>query len=303
MSRAYGRTSYNWCSLLSPNGFHCGRDLDLILDERLLEDLSSLTEIPVQKLQDMQLISYEGKLYPRYDKQIRTITQFHIARTRIKMLLYGLQCCTKCLAEDEIPYWRKQWRLAFVVGCARHEVLLLDSCPACGTRLSLSKRLARQKLTVCRSCTFDLLDYKESLPFREPIVSLQRKLLRMLKTGTVEIEPGIVIHSTEFFSILQKIFKLCSLQHNIKRSSTLLDYFQDKSLVLPLNILSKKNHVERLGVVERQTVMYVVDYLLMGWPNRFIEMYKRNNIKNALHLDKPTGYLCDLISRCELNEK
>jgi len=47
-----------------------------------------------------------------------------------------LQFCPQCLAEDEQPYFRRQWRLATTIACARHGSRLLDRCPACGQALA-----------------------------------------------------------------------------------------------------------------------------------------------------------------------
>ncbi len=47
-----------------------------------------------------------------------------------------LQFCPQCLAEDEQPYFRRQWRLVTTIVCARHGSRLLDRCPACGQGLA-----------------------------------------------------------------------------------------------------------------------------------------------------------------------
>ena len=47
-----------------------------------------------------------------------------------------LQFCPQCLAEDEEPYFRREWRLATTIVCARHGSRLLDRCPACGQGLA-----------------------------------------------------------------------------------------------------------------------------------------------------------------------
>ena len=47
-----------------------------------------------------------------------------------------LQFCPQCLAEDEQPYFRRQWCLATTIVCARHASRLLDRWPACGPALA-----------------------------------------------------------------------------------------------------------------------------------------------------------------------
>ena len=47
-----------------------------------------------------------------------------------------LQFCPHCLAEDEQPYFRREWRLATTIACAHHGSRLLDRCPDCGQGLA-----------------------------------------------------------------------------------------------------------------------------------------------------------------------
>ncbi len=44
-----------------------------------------------------------------------------------------LQFCPHCLAEDEQPYFRREWRLATTIACVRHGSRLTDRCPASRT--------------------------------------------------------------------------------------------------------------------------------------------------------------------------
>lgn len=43
----------------------------------------------------------------------------------------GLQFCPRCLTEDRAPYYRIRWRLAWVMCCDVHGVMLLDRCTSC----------------------------------------------------------------------------------------------------------------------------------------------------------------------------
>jgi len=47
-----------------------------------------------------------------------------------------LRFCPQCLAEDGQPYFRREWRLATTIACARHGIRLLDRCPDCGQGLA-----------------------------------------------------------------------------------------------------------------------------------------------------------------------
>jgi TniQ len=69
----------------------------------------------------------------------------------------GLQFCPQCLAEDERPYFRRAWRLAWHVGCVRHGTLLADYCGRCRAPAE-PHRVRAFDLTLCKcpSCGYDL---------------------------------------------------------------------------------------------------------------------------------------------------
>lgn len=295
MSRAYGRTPYAWCSLLSPRGLCCARDVNVVSDDQLIADLSLVTGIPKEKFFEMQLISYEGCLYPTYDKSTRSISQFHITRARIRLLLYGFQCCPKCSFDDEVPYWRKQWRLAFMVGCSRHNLLLLDSCPKCGTAFALSKRMPRQEITVC-TCGYDMKYHKVDEKVSASVRRLQSRFLELLKKSEFEIESGIFISSCEFFGLLQRIFRVCSHEGLLfNRTHSMLDYFLSAHLKLPIMHIQSKNYIEQLTIIERLTIMIIVDFLLNKWPERFLNMCRECKVTKMLIGDKHEGYVWNIL--------
>ena len=71
-----------------------------------------------------------------------------------------LQFCPQCLAEDEQPYFRREWRLATTIVCARHGSRLLDRCPACGQGLAPFNQASLRPQNDCAACGFDLASAK-----------------------------------------------------------------------------------------------------------------------------------------------
>lgn len=67
-----------------------------------------------------------------------------------------LQYCPKCLAEDETPYFRRQWRLASRVSCFVHGCGLRDRCPACRRSIRGHDQSELVPQHFCASCGFDL---------------------------------------------------------------------------------------------------------------------------------------------------
>lgn len=87
-----------------------------------------------------------------------------------KYLLYNRgrpysRWCAKCLADDEIPYLRWEWRLQSVSQCSKHGDVLFDVCPWCGTNLWLDRSLlvfwgtgGSVDLAHCHACGMSITD-------------------------------------------------------------------------------------------------------------------------------------------------
>lgn len=95
----------------------------------------------------------------------------------------GTQLCPACLAEDETPYYRVQWRLAWHTACERHGLGLLDRCPQCRSALAPHRlRPDARHIARCAACGLDLrrAAAKESV---EGALSLQRAADAVVREG------------------------------------------------------------------------------------------------------------------------
>ena len=71
--------------------------------------------------------------------------------------------CPLCLRQDQIPYLRLKWRVAFQFVCSEHQCLLLEKCPGCGKAVD-GARYLHEKLRIgvdelfrfCPHCSADL---------------------------------------------------------------------------------------------------------------------------------------------------
>lgn len=72
----------------------------------------------------------------------------------------GLPCCPQCLADDPEPFFRRAWRLAFVVGCEVHGTRLIDRCPDCHALIAPHLCISKlQNLARCSACGQDMRRY------------------------------------------------------------------------------------------------------------------------------------------------
>lgn len=67
-----------------------------------------------------------------------------------------MQYCPLCLAGDEAPYFRRQWRLASRVSCFVHTCGLRDRCPGCHAGIATFDQADLVSQHFCARCGFDL---------------------------------------------------------------------------------------------------------------------------------------------------
>lgn len=67
-----------------------------------------------------------------------------------------MQYCPLCLAGDEAPYFRRQWRLASRVSCFVHACGLRDRCPACHAGIATFDQADLVPQHFCARCGSDL---------------------------------------------------------------------------------------------------------------------------------------------------
>ena len=95
------------------------RDIDRLADREVLAVLAEKTATPFERAFGTTLAAYEGFLFDEYARcahipWIMRVGVYHRVRTRFGFSSVGVP------REDEDPYYRRKWRLAFVTYCERH---------------------------------------------------------------------------------------------------------------------------------------------------------------------------------------
>lgn len=82
------------------------------------------------------------------------------------------QYCPRCLATDESPFFRLQWRFAWHSVCTRHDCQLLEACPHCSAALEPHRILVTGNgLDYCMECDLSL---SREVPSQTPLPGAQR---------------------------------------------------------------------------------------------------------------------------------
>lgn len=157
------------------------------------------------------------------DRQIRGTTRIGFAasvtRRTKRGTVTGLNAagsiagrfCPECLNAD--GRWKLTWSYQFGFACARHRVLLMDACPACGRDQAArrSKGVQVPTPTRCATCSSGLAGIAPRFLATDRIVSAQRSLLRMIASGRARFG----VHGDVTVEALEAIEDLRLLQRAI----------------------------------------------------------------------------------------
>lgn len=110
---------------------------------------------------------------------------YHRSRTR-----HALMFCPDCLREGT-AYFRKTWRLGFVVACMDHRRRLCDACQHCGASV-IPHRSMTNRLSDCHACGRDVAGVElKSLPtVPEGVLQFQKILLSALHRSEGDVPAG-----------------------------------------------------------------------------------------------------------------
>lgn len=286
LALAHGQTAASFFNLTWPGRYLLVRDPDLWNDQTTFELLARKTNTPQATVFATTLASYDGWLF--VDRSRQSHAPWLLARhLNVRpQKWFGLQFCPWCLAADREPYFRRQWRLALMVLCPIHHVLLLDRCQDCGAPVCYERQSARElgdshwALTRCHKCNADLRDlatkrYESSVDATE--LEFQVLIATTLSRGWIEMPQNGVIYSHLFFSGLHQM--MSKLIYGRRASSLKAALWQNYAIDLPIEFVPDKSvSLERLNVAQRRALLRAVWRLLQDWPDNFIEFCRANKL-------------------------
>ncbi len=302
LALAHGQTVVAFTLRVWPGRILEARDVDLWNDPGIFEMLSTKTSTPLARVFAATLASYEGWLF---DKP----RQCHLPWALPRYLNIhphrpsGLQFCPWCLASDKEPYFRRQWRLAFMVLCPRHRTLLLERCQRCGMAVCYERQTAKEPatqwtLTQCYKCRTDLRKFAKPR-YRRPVDSAELEFAVFLQTALrrdwVEMPQNGVIYSHLFFTGLHQIMRRLTYGRMAQPLKAAL--FQAYGIDLPIDYVTGKGVIfEQLNMLQRRSLLQALNCLLQNWPDRFIEFCQANDLASAFLIgdhqkDLPFWYL------------
>jgi hypothetical protein len=164
LAHGHGLKVQTFCNLLFGNRLQVwNRDIDRLAPTWLLEELIARTGTPRARAERTTLRVFEGVLYPQFKESGNLFWMLAAQVYHRQRKGYAQQFCARCLAEDEVPYFRKTWRVALKTVCLRHQCMLWDRCPKCEVgvafhRMDMGRPYVPENgaLAACFRCGFNL---------------------------------------------------------------------------------------------------------------------------------------------------
>lgn len=270
-AHAHGYRSETACALIMgrEHAFWC-RDSDRSAPLEKLAKLAQASGLDVPTLEGLTLRPWGGFL----SESIKIDTGspgilpagiYHRKRRRC-----GLMVCPACLSLDDTPYYRRNWRLAFLAVCPKHEVLLLDRCEACSEPIApyrvdmkwvMRTSNGGNLQVLCHGCGHDLRRSR-FVRVEQCEVAFARLIADTLNTGHVQLPTGMGLHSVAFFKgirVLLGCVRLASMRGRLSAHQA-----------RRMDFKYQWGDFELMGLNGRRTGLLQVAALLEDWPNRFL---------------------------------
>lgn len=252
------------------------RDIDKLAPDWLLVKLSEATGTPLSDVMATTLRSYEGIVYEHHQpnghtRWILPLGIYHrIHRTP------GLHFCHQCLMEDRVPYYRKQWRLAFITVCTKHGCDLLNTCPECNSAVTpyRSDMRLRQNHPVamlnvhCWKCGFDLRSTYSKREANHQLLRSQEIMECALSQGHVDWAGNPSMYSLMFFDGLRALIAGLTSKQTRER------------LEGPLALTGwPRTGLEMATLQMRRSLLQLLATLLHDWPEKFVQLIHDNKLR------------------------
>lgn len=237
------------------------RDIDVLAPDTIVRTIAERCEVEHEEALETTFSSYTGLIFPSCGlgrtQFLLPVGVYHRIRTAP-----GQQWCPQCFLEDEQPYWRKAWRLAFNTCCLKHGTVLADRCQDCGTSVSIHKSLD----FTCYNCGANF-DEHPCQPGKSSVLQLQGQLhyvINGLAGESYPFEFGSK-HPTSFFRVIWTLLSMLSASPRSERLRKTIEKHRSlETMEDPLFVSG--NRFEDLGVNARHLLMERLYYFSGGWP-------------------------------------
>lgn len=257
-----GEKLHSWCTDRWPGIQLWTRDLDLSAPDRVVAELAAGTATGLAMARATLLRDLEGVLHPTLDRSavarfIRPLGVYH--RTRRG---FGLWYCPACL-DDDIPYFRRRWRLVGFPCCTEHGLMLADRCRSCAAPVVPH----RDCIVTCHECAADLRSADRVIADAS-VLQLQYHEQAVLNGSPVFGSGLLGMHPICYFALLNRLLLLTTSGPRLNALRDVLDGHLDRPLRRDFS--GRRIELRFLDPAATHDAMRGVAFLLRGWPYMFV---------------------------------
>jgi len=263
------------------------KDLDKHIPKQQASSLAKMTTLSPQEIKNLTLEPYLQKIV---NKPLNPLGLWYFLIPRGKRGLSqtnGMHFCPKCLS-DSVPYLKRQWRLAWNVGCPIHKIKLLNRCQNC--KIIFSPQLLQYdspKMYLCSSCGFDLRD-SNTTPVDSKALKFQEELNNAMFKEQIISYPALSTQSLQdLFMTIRTIIPFFHYAYKIKKYHTFFE-----SLNLDINYMEENKilHVfEKMKVDDREFLLKLTYQFLQADTEIIKELLQQLGTANKVFSGKPAS--------------
>lgn len=283
LAHAHGLAPHVFCDLACGRRLVLNQDIDGRADGAMALVLSRRTATAIERVRNAALTAYEGRLYERHNPRGSTKWIMPTGVHRRARRRPGLQFCPACLREDEKPYFRRRWRLAFVAACEKHRQLLLDRCPRCRAPVSFHRNGPEtESIAHCATCEHDLRRARAPRPiWAEAVAEIQTELLEAIEKGWVEIPGHGPVYSHLYFDALHQVMKVLATGVHSAALRRGVCVRVGMATFRP-RFANWHRSIEQLSVEDRARLLLLARWSLDDWPTRLAGICRSHGVPGSI---------------------
>jgi hypothetical protein len=254
-----------FCHLLWPNRQLWNRDLDAFAPIDIVSDLARHTGTTQTTAEATTLRAFQGVLYEAVLVRTATPWIFQLGIWHRTHKRSGQQWCPACLQGD-IPYYRRNWRLALSSTCSQHGIVLADRCHGCGSPAVPH----RASDPCCHICGADRREHPPVYAYPEAL-QLERRMRALLASDISPQSELEALHPLAYYGAVRCVLGLLASNPRSARLRGVIAsrYGGDPR---PPSYESGARGFDVLSTSERHRLMGLAAPLLRDWPDKFAKL-------------------------------
>ena len=280
-----GSTTFTNLHFPEENRFFFSKDKDLSVSDAILEKSAYKSRVPIQRMRETTLLSYEGILWERICLKTRNRFVLNYMIRGQYARKNGIRFCPECLKEED--YFRKQWRLSFSTVCPKHGCYLHECCPECGKPLTIAKKMLDIQEFNCYNCGLIFRD-SPSIPVNPESKAVEnlRRIYDIVENRWAVVD-GSPLYALAWFIVLAQITKL--IYNRGYRNHPLLQKEMDIAGLRSINPPRKSSPVQDALLIVHAAIYTAAVEILKSGEN--LERYIRENQITPTNLLRDMWYV------------